>query len=91
MIMVHADNKGLVLPPRVACIQIVIVPCGITAGLPEQDKNELQNSCNALEAELRIANIKVKGDYRNNYSPGWKFNHWELKVEMIFIYSFINS
>ncbi|CAG9813214.1 unnamed protein product [Phaedon cochleariae] len=79
MIMVHADNQGLVLPPRVASIQIVIVPCGITAGLSEKARDDLQSSCDALERDLRAANVKVKGDYRLNYSPGWKFNHWELK------------
>lgn len=78
--MVHADNKGLVLPPRAACIQVVIVPCGVTVGLSEQARNDLQASCDALETDLKTSGIKVKGDYRNNYSPGWKFNHWELKV-----------
>ena len=78
--MIHADNKGLVLPPRAACIQVIIVPCGITVALSEQGKNQLQSSCDALEAELAKAGVKVKGDYRGNYSPGWKFNHWELKV-----------
>jgi bifunctional glutamyl/prolyl-tRNA synthetase len=79
MIMIHADNKGLVLPPRAACVQVVIVPCGITVGLSEEARNNLQASCDALENALKGAGIKVKGDYRNNYSPGWKFNHWELK------------
>lgn len=79
MIMVHADNQGLVLPPRVAAIQIIIVPCGVTVNLSEADRKELQDSCDALEKELKEAGIKVKGDYRDNYSPGWKFNHWELK------------
>lgn len=80
MIMIHADNQGLVLPPRVACVQVVLVPCGITAGLSEAAKNQLQASCDSLEADFRQSGVKVKGDYRNNYSPGWKFNHWELKV-----------
>jgi len=79
MIMVHADNQGLVLPPRVASIQAVIVPCGITATLTEDGKKKLQESCDSLENDLLKSNVKVKGDYRQNYSPGWKFNHWELK------------
>ncbi|KAJ8925846.1 hypothetical protein NQ315_009698 [Exocentrus adspersus] len=79
MIMIHADNQGLVLPPRVASIQIVIVPCGITANLTDDARNNLQVSCSQLEEEMKNAGIKVKGDYRSNYSPGWKFNHWELK------------
>ncbi|KAJ8980177.1 hypothetical protein NQ317_011422 [Molorchus minor] len=52
MIMVHADNQGLVLPPRVACIQVVIVPCGITVGLSEEVRNVLQASCDALEKRI---------------------------------------
>lgn len=78
-VMVHGDNSGLVLPPRVAPHQVVIVPCGITASLSDSDKKLLMDTCEALENELRNASVKVKGDYRENYSPGWKFNHWELK------------
>ncbi|GLV40122.1 Glutamyl-prolyl-tRNA synthetase [Carabus blaptoides fortunei] len=79
MIMIHADNQGLVLPPQVASVQIVLVPCGITVSLSDTDKNALQESCDSLEVDLKAVGIRVKGDYRNNYSPGWKFNHWELK------------
>lgn len=79
MIMIHADNQGLVLPPRVASIQIVVVPCGITVNLSDEARNNLQKSCDQLELDLKNAGIRVKGDYRPNYSPGWKFNHWELK------------
>lgn len=79
MIMVHADNQGLVLPPRVASVQVVIVPCGITASLSEADRKSLQASCDQLESDLKSASVRVQGDYRDNYSPGWKFNHWELK------------
>lgn len=79
MVMIHADNQGLVLPPRVACIQTVIVPCGITATTTDEDRKTLIDSCKVLETELRKAGIRVEGDYRDNYSPGWKYNHWELK------------
>merc|ERR1719376_1574842 len=58
--MVHGDNNGLVLPPRGACLQVVIVPCGITK-------------------DLKDAGVRVRADLRENYSPGWKYNHWELK------------
>ncbi|XP_049573000.1 bifunctional glutamate/proline--tRNA ligase isoform X3 [Syngnathus scovelli] len=77
--MVHGDNRGLVLPPRVACLQVVIIPCGITASLAEQDKDALINQCDVYVNRLLAANIRVKSDIRDNYSPGWKFNHWELK------------
>lgn len=83
--MVHADNQGLVLPPRVASIQIVLVPCGVTANLSDSDKAQLQQECETLENELKTAGVRIKGDYRNNYSPGWKFNHWELKVKQILL------
>lgn len=83
MILVHADNQGLVLPPRIASIQIIIVPCGITVNLSEDTQKQLQESCDTLESELKNAGIRVEGDYRENYSPGWKFNHWELKVGVL--------
>ncbi|XP_031784893.1 bifunctional glutamate/proline--tRNA ligase [Nasonia vitripennis] len=80
MIMVHGDDKGLVLPPKVASIQAMIVPCGITASTTPAQKDKLLDECSKLEKELLKENkIRVEGDYRDNYSPGWKFNHWELK------------
>ncbi|XP_071403653.1 bifunctional glutamate/proline--tRNA ligase [Centroberyx affinis] len=77
--MVHGDNMGLILPPRVACLQVVIIPCGITASLPEEQKEALMAQCNRYLTRLQDAGIRVKADIRDNYSPGWKFNHWELK------------
>lgn len=77
--MVHADNQGLVLPPRVACYQVVIVPCGITVNLSKDDEQKLLDKCKQCERALTEAGVRVFGDYRDNYSPGWKFNHWELK------------
>lgn len=79
MVMIHADNQGLVLPPRVACKQVVIVPCGITATTTDADRKVLIDSCKELEKALTGAGVRVEGDYRDNYSPGWKYNHWELK------------
>uniref|UniRef100_A0A3P9NA26 Bifunctional glutamate/proline--tRNA ligase n=2 Tax=Poecilia reticulata TaxID=8081 RepID=A0A3P9NA26_POERE len=77
--MVHGDNMGLVLPPRVACLQVVIIPCGITASMSEQDKEGLLAQCSKYLSRLLDAGVRVKSDTRDNYSPGWKFNHWELK------------
>ncbi|KAL0170444.1 hypothetical protein M9458_035040, partial [Cirrhinus mrigala] len=77
--MVHGDNMGLVLPPRVACLQVIIIPCGITATLPEAEKELLLAQCNKYLSKLQKADVRVKADLRDNYSPGWKFNHWELK------------
>lgn len=79
MIMVHADNQGLVLPPQVACIQAIVVPCGITVNTKDAERTELLDACKALEKQLVARGIRCEGDYRDNYSPGWKFNHWELK------------
>uniref|UniRef100_A0A8C0AN76 Bifunctional glutamate/proline--tRNA ligase n=1 Tax=Buteo japonicus TaxID=224669 RepID=A0A8C0AN76_9AVES len=79
MTMIHGDNMGLVLPPRVACVQVVIIPCGITNSLSEDDKEALLKKCNEYRNRLLSVNIRVRADLRDNYSPGWKFNHWELK------------
>ncbi|XP_076754438.1 glutamyl-prolyl-tRNA synthetase [Xylocopa sonorina] len=80
MIMVHGDDKGLVLPPNVACIQAIIVPCGITASTTSQQRELLFSECNKLLDELsKDKTLRVKADYRSNRTPGWKFNHWELK------------
>ena len=79
LVMVHGDNNGLVLPPRVAQIQVVIVPCGISANLKEEDKTTLYKECELYQQELRTAGVRVRADLRENYSPGWKYNHWELK------------
>ncbi|EDW24465.1 GL24160 [Drosophila persimilis] len=79
MIMVHADNQGLVLPPNVACIQAIVVPCGITVNTKDEERAQLLDACKKLEQTLVGAGVRCEGDYRDNYSPGWKFNHWELK------------
>ncbi|KAL8612842.1 hypothetical protein ACOMHN_038097 [Nucella lapillus] len=79
MTMVHGDNTGLVLPPRVAYIQVVVVPCGVTASLSDVDTKKLYTACEEIAADLKVKGIRVQADVRDNYSPGWKFNHWELK------------
>ena len=80
MIMVHSDNKGIVLPPKVAQIQVVIVPCGITATSTEAEKQEVYNACDELFKTLKAGGIRAKADLRDNVTPGFKFNHWELRV-----------
>ncbi|GBP12821.1 hypothetical protein EVAR_6139_1 [Eumeta japonica] len=79
MILVHGDDRGLVLPPRVATVQAIIIPCGITASSTKEERKNLIDSCKILVEDLCKAGIRAEGDYRDNYSPGWKFNHWELK------------
>jgi len=77
--MVHGDNTGLVLPPKVAFYQVVIVPCGITTSLSKEDEAKLYEKCKQYETMLTQADLRVHCDMRDNYSPGWKFNYWELK------------
>ena len=79
MVMVHGDDKGLVLPPRVASRQAVVMPVGITAKLSDEDKKSLYNACDQLAAELTAGDVRTTTDYRDNVTPAWKFNHWELK------------
>nr|XP_026500384.1 bifunctional glutamate/proline--tRNA ligase [Vanessa tameamea] len=79
MVLVHGDDRGLVLPPRVADIQVVVVPCGVTAASSPAERRALTDACQLLVDELLAAGLRAEGDYRDNYSPGWKFNHWELK------------
>ncbi|XP_066583726.1 bifunctional glutamate/proline--tRNA ligase isoform X2 [Prorops nasuta] len=80
MIMVHGDDKGLVLPPNIASIQGIIVPCGITANTTLEQRESLSKECNKLLEELNNdTNLRIKADFRSNRTPGWKFNNWELK------------
>lgn len=79
MTMVHGDNIGVVLPPRVASVQVVIVPVGITAKTTDEQRAALTDACSLLAKELKAAGVRAKADLRDNYSPGWRFNHWEVK------------
>lgn len=81
MVMVHSDDKGLVLPPRVANVQVVIVPCGITSKTTAEDQQKLLSKAKELHTLLKDSHIRAVLDDRDNYSPGWKFNDWELKVK----------
>lgn len=79
MVLIHGDNKGLVLPPRVAETQVVIVPVGVTAKTSPEDKDRLLKETEALKSVLQDKNVRTVVDNREGYSPGWKFNDWELK------------
>ncbi len=79
MVMTHGDNRGLVVPPRVAEFQVVIVPVGITAKHTDEERKALYQQVDALEAVLQAADIRVESDKRDEYTPGWKFNDWEMK------------
>ena len=75
MVMVHSDDQGLVLPPKVAPVQVVVVPIFTKACPLEQ----LQPFIDQVKKELKNAGIRCKVDGRQNQSPGWKYNHWEQK------------
>lgn len=78
LVMVHGDDKGLVLPPRVAHYQVVIVPI-MTAQTADNKKKIINDACADYEKTLKNAGIRARFDDRDNYTPGWKFNHWEMK------------
>jgi prolyl-tRNA synthetase len=74
LIMVHSDDKGLVLPPRVAPIQVVIVPIH-----KDKDAQQVKEKAGEIESELKAAGIRAYMDGRDEYTSGWKFNEWEMK------------
>lgn len=73
MLAVHGDDKGFILPPQIAPIQIVIVPI-----LFEDTKAKTLNACRKVKEKLSKY-FFVHLDERDDYSPGWKFNEWEVK------------
>jgi prolyl-tRNA synthetase len=75
MIMVHGDDKGLVLPPKVAPIQVVIVPIYKS----DEAKEAIFPKLNEIREQLESKKIRVHVDDRNELTPGYKFNDWELK------------
>ncbi|KAL8833181.1 MAG: hypothetical protein Q9170_004438 [Blastenia crenularia] len=79
MVMIHSDNRGLVMPPRVAETQVVIVPVGITAKTSDQERQSIHSQVDALAIVLRDSDVRVETDKRDGYSPGWKFNEWEMR------------
>ncbi|GAA5845970.1 hypothetical protein JCM9279_004741 [Rhodotorula babjevae] len=79
MVMVHGDDKGLVLPPRVAQLQVVVVPTGITAKTSDALRSQLNDEADRVAKDLVKAGIKAKADLREGYTPGFKYNDWELK------------
>jgi prolyl-tRNA synthetase len=75
LVMTHSDDKGLVLPPKLAPYQVVIVP--IYKG--EQQLEQLTESVIKIKASLESKGISVKFDNRDTHKPGWKFAEYELK------------
>ncbi len=75
LVMAHGDDEGLIMPPRIAPIQVVIVP--IYKG--EDQKAIIDEKVKQLVKELKLAGVRVKYDDNENARPGWKFAEYELK------------
>ncbi len=74
VIMTHGDDNGLVLPPRIAPVQVVIVPIYRSG----DDKDAILAKASAIRSDLATAGVAVELDDRENMNPGFKFNEWEL-------------
>ena len=75
MVMTHGDDKGLVLPPKVAPIQVVIVPIYKNA----EGEKKVMEKVNEIREQLEEKDLRIHVDNRSGISPGYKFNDWELK------------
>jgi prolyl-tRNA synthetase len=79
MVMVHGDDRGIVLPPRVATTQVIVLPVGITAKTDPAISDCIRKQCQEVAARLNTDGIRATTDLAENQTPGWKFSHWELK------------
>jgi prolyl-tRNA synthetase len=75
MIMAHSDDEGLVIPPRLAPTQVVVVPIYKS----DDERSSVMQAIERMSGEWRERNIRFKVDDRDNVKPGFKFNEWELK------------
>ncbi|MFF2089048.1 proline--tRNA ligase [Paenibacillus sp. NPDC058174] len=74
LIMVHGDDRGLALPPKVAPTQVIMIPIG-----PAKTREQVVGRVDELFAELKQAGVRVRVDDRSDVSPGWKFNEYEMR------------
>ncbi len=74
IVMTHGDDKGLIIPPRLAPVQIVVVPIVF-----KENKEKVMEKAKEIVKKLKSRNYSVEFDDRDGYTPGWKFNEWELK------------
>lgn len=74
LIMVHGDDRGLVMPPKVAPTQLIMIPIG-----PPKTREPVVARVNELFQQLKKAGVRVKVDDRADQSPGWKFNEYEMR------------
>lgn len=75
LIMVHSDDKGLVLPPKLAPTQVVLIPIY----RKDEDRDRVLNESHQIIEELTEAGIRAQLDAREAYRPGWKFNEYEVQ------------
>lgn len=75
LIMAHSDDEGLVLPPSLAPIQVVIVPIYRS----DEERLKVEAAANQIKLQLEDLDLSVKFDNRDTYKPGYKFAEWELK------------
>ena len=74
LIMVHGDDKGLILPPKISPTQVIIVPI-----YKDESKEIVKQKAYELKNKLKDSNIRAYTDDRDEYTSGWKFNEWEMK------------
>jgi prolyl-tRNA synthetase len=74
IIMVHGDDKGLILPPKISPTQVIIVPI-----YKDESKTVVKQKAYELEQKLKDSLIRVQTDDRDEFTSGWKFNDWEMK------------
>lgn len=75
VIMTHGDDQGLVMPPKIAPIQAVIVPIYKS----DDERSKVMEVANKVFAELKAAGIRIKMDDRTEVTPGFKYNDWEMR------------
>ena len=75
MIMLHADDRGLIIPPKIAPIQVVLVPIYFKA----EASTSITSKTQSIADTLTEAGVEVHVDFRDQYTPGWKFHEWEMK------------
>ena len=75
LVMTHSDDNGLVLPPKLAPFQVVLVPIYHN----EEEYAEVVNIMRNIAIQLRALDVRVKEDYRQTHKPGWKFSEYEMK------------
>ncbi|MCL6452044.1 MAG: proline--tRNA ligase [Alicyclobacillus sp.] len=74
LIMVHGDDRGLQLPPKIAPTQVIIIPIG-----PQKERERVVAHATDCLKRLQCAGFRVRMDAREDFSPGWKFNEYEMR------------